>query len=110
MNHTRKVTREEAREALINLLVCTRGITKGEANDILKETQWVINDTLAGETFYPTTESVLLDYLGINADYLWIFDFAQPKGTFREIPFFHEMMEQIDISTIFPNNNKGENT
>ena len=108
MFHTRKVTREEARNALIHLLVATRGITEGEANDILREVQFVINDTFAGESDYPDGESVLIDYLGINSDYLWIFDFSKPKGTFREVPLFHEMMEQIDMNTIFPNPSKGE--
>lgn len=64
---------ERAKKAIVELLVATKEISEGEAWDIVKETQSVVNDTLAGETTYKSPDEVVWDYLGLCQDYTWVF-------------------------------------
>ena len=108
MINNSNITREQAKEAISNLLVATRGITKGEADDIIKEVQYVVNDTLAGDTLYNEPDDVLSDYLGLTADYTWIFLFDRPRGTFKNIPLFHDMIESLGNNYPFTKESEGK--
>lgn len=97
---------ERVKDAIVQLLKVSRDITEGEAEDIVKETQYVINDTLAGETDYSSPDAVIEDYLGLTADYTWLFLLDDSKPV-TEIPLFTGTVERLNKLTIHKNDHKG---
>lgn len=64
--------KEKAKRGIINLLMLTYNFPFEVAEDIVDETQSVITNTYLTETIVECG-NVLLDYLGLSHDYLWIF-------------------------------------
>lgn len=91
--------------AIAQLLKVSRGISLEEARDIVKETQYVVNDTIAGESGYRTPDEVIEDYLGLTADYTWVFLPHNPKEA-KQIPFFEDTLTSLDNLTIYKNDNR----
>ena len=93
------------KEAIAKLLKESRGISIEEARDIVKETQYVVNDTIAGESGYRTPDEVIEDYLGLTADYTWVF-LPHDHKCAKQIPFFEDTLTSLDNLTIFKNDNR----
>lgn len=64
--------KEKAKRGIINLLMLTYNFSFEVAEDIVNETQSVITNTYITKTMAECA-NVLLDYLGLAVDYLWIF-------------------------------------
>ena len=64
--------KEKAKRGIINLLMLTYNFPFEVAEDIVNETQSVITNTYITETIVECG-NVLLEYLGLSCDYLWIF-------------------------------------
>ena len=65
------------REEIIKILMRRDEISQGEAEDIVNECQWVINDILDSEMsdidrMYEI-EFTIQDYLGLEPDYIFAF-------------------------------------
>lgn len=71
---------EMAKEQIVQILM-NRGMRRSEAEDIVQETQYAINDVLAGESNnYLTAEQVVDEYLDLPPDYVWPFMYDElPK-------------------------------
>lgn len=65
------------KEEIVKILMRRDGITDGEAEDIVNECQWVINDILDSEmSEYERMEEIeftIQDYLGLEPDYIFAF-------------------------------------
>ena len=65
------------KEEIIKILIRRDEISQGEAEDIVNECQWVINDILDSEMSdferLDEIEFIIQDYLGLEPDYLFAF-------------------------------------
>lgn len=65
------------REEIIKILMRRDEISQGEAEDIVNECQWVINDILDSEMSdferMDEIEFTIQDYLGLEPDYIFAF-------------------------------------
>lgn len=65
------------REEIIKILMRRDEISQGEAEDIVNECQWVINDILDSEMSdfdrMDEIEFTIKDYLGLEPDYIFAF-------------------------------------
>ena len=65
------------KEEIVKILMRRDGITDGEAEDIVNECQWVINDILDSELSdfekMDEIEFTIQDYLGLEPDYIFAF-------------------------------------
>lgn len=65
------------KEEIVKILMHRDGITDGEAQDIVNECQWVINDILDSEMSdferMEEIEFTVQDYLGLEPDYIFAF-------------------------------------
>lgn len=65
------------REEIIKILMHRDEISQGEAEDIVNECQWVINDILDSEMSdferLDEIEFTIKDYLGLEPDYIFAF-------------------------------------
>lgn len=65
------------REEIIKILMRRDEISQGEAEDIVNECQWVINDILDSEMAdferMDEIEFTIQDYLGLEPDYIFAF-------------------------------------
>ena len=65
------------REEIIKILMRRDEISQGEAEDIVNECQWVINDILDSEMSdfdrMNEIEFTIKDYLGLEPDYIFAF-------------------------------------
>lgn len=71
-----KITEQHAAKvAIAELLSVSIGIDLVSAIDIVNNCQLVVNDFLSGvATEYNTIGEVLKDYLGLTAEYEWVFN------------------------------------
>ena len=63
---------EMAKDHIVQILI-KRGMHRAEAEELVQETQYAINDVLAGESQYDTPEQVIDEYLDLSPDYKWPF-------------------------------------
>ena len=65
------------KEEIVKILMRRDGITDGEAEDIVNECQWVINDILDSEMSdfekMDEIEFTIEDYLGLEPDHIFAF-------------------------------------
>lgn len=65
------------KEEIVKILIRRDGISHGEAEDIVNECQWVINDILDSEMTdlerLLEIEETIKDYLGLEPDYIFAF-------------------------------------
>ena len=65
------------KEEIVKILMRRDEITQGEAEDIVNECQWVINDILDSELSdferMEEIEFAINDYLGLEPDYIFAF-------------------------------------
>lgn len=64
---------EKAKEAIVQRIRQIRGISRKEAEEIVQEAQYAVNDFLAGESTYKSVEAIIDDYLDLPPKYAWIF-------------------------------------
>lgn len=64
--------KEKAKRGIINLLMLTYNFPFEVAEDIVDETQSKITNAYLTESV-KECNNILLDYLGLSSDYLWIF-------------------------------------
>lgn len=68
---------EYGKEEIVKILIRRDGISDGEAEDIVNECQWVINDILDSEMSdferMEEIEETIKDYLGLEPDYIFAF-------------------------------------
>lgn len=91
---------DSVKAAIAQLLKVSRGISLEEARDIVKEAQYVVNDTIAGESGYHTPDEVIEDYLGLTADYTRVFLPHDSKES-KQIPFFEGTLDALEHLTIY---------
>ena len=60
-------------EQIIHILMERDKISRGEAEDIVNETQYVINDALDIGASYDDIADIIDDYLGLEMDYIFAF-------------------------------------
>lgn len=63
---------ESAKELIVKILI-KRGMRRAEAEELVQETQYAINDVLAGESQYQSAEQVIDEFLGLPPTYKWVF-------------------------------------
>lgn len=68
-----KITKED----IVNIISIREAISFEEACDIIKETQWAINDCIANGGTYDDVEDIMLDYLQLEMDYVMPFLFHE---------------------------------
>lgn len=68
---------EYGKEEIVKILIRRDGISDGEAEDIVNECQWLINDILDSEMSdferMEEIEETIKDYLGLEPDYIFAF-------------------------------------
>lgn len=66
---------EQEKYLIAKLYSLAHNVSIPEAYDIVRETQYQINDFLSGEipTYYNDLEEVIADYLDLGPSYLYIF-------------------------------------